>query len=164
MGWIWPGQSELIRFISNTPPRRYCWLYVHASENLPAGKPSGHPSDCNIFPPGCSKWNYSIARLRSNHIQWRNRTNARNRYHRSPRYINDDKRFNKGRKLISYFFLVFLGVFSGWTASDFTSTVADAAKFAYYVYGPNSELLTEESQQVCHFKSLTLLLSSVPQQ
>jgi D-alanyl-D-alanine carboxypeptidase len=40
------------------------------------------------------------------------------------------------------------GVFGGWTASDFTSTVADAAAFAYDVYGPESRLLKPASQQV----------------
>eukprot|EP00591_Stephanopyxis_turris_P005079 CAMPEP_0195516336 /NCGR_PEP_ID=MMETSP0794_2-20130614/7095_1 /TAXON_ID=515487 /ORGANISM="Stephanopyxis turris, Strain CCMP 815" /LENGTH=426 /DNA_ID=CAMNT_0040644911 /DNA_START=114 /DNA_END=1391 /DNA_ORIENTATION=+ len=40
------------------------------------------------------------------------------------------------------------GVFGGWTASDFTATVADAAAFAYAVYGPNSDLLTPAMQQV----------------
>ena len=36
------------------------------------------------------------------------------------------------------------GVFGGWTASDYTSTVADAARFAHAVYGKERAILDAE--------------------
>lgn len=36
------------------------------------------------------------------------------------------------------------GVYSGWSASDFTSSVHDAAEFVYALYGPQEEIISKE--------------------
>ena len=40
------------------------------------------------------------------------------------------------------------GVFSGWSASDYTSTVADAAVLAYEVYGPQQRIIDAAHQNI----------------
>ncbi len=40
------------------------------------------------------------------------------------------------------------GVFGGWSASDYTSTAADAARLAYEVYGPQERIIDETHQDI----------------
>jgi len=40
------------------------------------------------------------------------------------------------------------GVFGGWSASDYTSTVGDAARLAYEVYGPRHRIIDAEHVKV----------------
>ncbi len=40
------------------------------------------------------------------------------------------------------------GVFAGWSASDYTSTVADAARLAYEVYGPKQRIINATNQNI----------------
>ena len=42
------------------------------------------------------------------------------------------------------------GVFGGWSASDYTSTVSDAATLAYEVYGPQHRIIDAAHVAVRH--------------